>query len=258
MAEIGSTLREARMRARIDISEVETKTKIRAKYLRAIENEEWDLLPGPVYVKSFLKTYADYLGLDSRLLIDEYKRRYERPDHDTHTVATLHRERERAAKGPLIPSWMVTVLVLALILGALYVVGKNVEGNGSTKAPPTNPPHTHHTHHKHTATTATTTTTTTTTQARTVATVHLVPTGSVYVCVKNAEGKALIPGIIYSAGQTIPEVHSSKLLLTLGNDSVTMRANGKPYAIAPSSAAIGLEVLPTGVTTLPTGKGPVC
>src|SRR5438270_18791 len=50
MADIGSTLREARMRARIDISEVEARTKIRAKYLRAIENEEWDLLPGPVYV----------------------------------------------------------------------------------------------------------------------------------------------------------------------------------------------------------------
>ncbi len=54
-------------------------TKIRAKYLRALENEEWDLLPGPVYVKSFLKTYGDFLGLDSRLLVDEFKRRYERP-----------------------------------------------------------------------------------------------------------------------------------------------------------------------------------
>src|SRR5947209_19805371 len=79
MADIGSTLREARMRARIDITEVEARTKIRAKYLRAIENEEWDLLPGPIYVKSFLRTYGDYLGLDSRLLIDDYKHRYERP-----------------------------------------------------------------------------------------------------------------------------------------------------------------------------------
>ena len=64
MAEIGSILRETRMRARIDISEVEAHTKIRAKYLRAIENEDWDLLPGPVFVKSFLKTYGDYLGID--------------------------------------------------------------------------------------------------------------------------------------------------------------------------------------------------
>ena len=70
MPEIGATLREARMRARIDISEIESETKIRAKYLRALENEEWDLLPGPTFVKTFLRTYADYLGLDSRLLVE--------------------------------------------------------------------------------------------------------------------------------------------------------------------------------------------
>src|SRR4051794_32907439 len=77
MHDIGATLREARMRAKIDIIEVERATKIRAKYLRAIENEEWSLLPGATFTKSFLRTYAEYLGLDARLLIDEYKARYE-------------------------------------------------------------------------------------------------------------------------------------------------------------------------------------
>ncbi len=101
MADIGTTLREARIRARIDISEVETRTKIRAKYLRAIENEEWDLLPGPVYVKSFLRTYGDFLGVDSRRLVDEYKRRYERPaDQDVRPISSLGRERERRAPPP--------------------------------------------------------------------------------------------------------------------------------------------------------------
>ena len=65
MPEIGETLREARMRRRIDMAEVEAATKIRAKYLRALENEEWDLLPGPTFVKTFLRTYAEYLGLDA-------------------------------------------------------------------------------------------------------------------------------------------------------------------------------------------------
>ena len=88
------------MRAKIDINEVETRTKIRAKYLRAIENEEWSLLPGDVYVKSFLRTYADYLGLDSRQLIDDYKRRYERPtDHEMRQIAPLGRERDRRERG---------------------------------------------------------------------------------------------------------------------------------------------------------------
>src|SRR6266508_4303635 len=79
MPEIGETLREARMRAKIDVNDVEAATKIRAKYLRALENEEWGLLPGPAFVKSFLRTYADYLGLDGKLLVDEYKLRHERP-----------------------------------------------------------------------------------------------------------------------------------------------------------------------------------
>src|SRR5919109_2974766 len=93
MADIGTTLREARIRARIDISEVEARTKIRAKYLRAIENEEWDLLPGPVYIKSFLRTYGDYLGLDSRMLVEEFKRRYEEPvEHEMRPIAPVRRQ----------------------------------------------------------------------------------------------------------------------------------------------------------------------
>jgi cytoskeleton protein RodZ len=79
MPEIGETLREARMRRRIDMAEVETATKIRAKYLRALESEEWELLPGPTFVKTFLRTYAEYLELDARLLVEEYKQRFERP-----------------------------------------------------------------------------------------------------------------------------------------------------------------------------------
>ncbi len=67
------------MRARIDVSEIEAQTKIRAKYLRALENEEWDLLPGPTFVKSFLRTYAQALGLDGRALVEEYKLHYEHP-----------------------------------------------------------------------------------------------------------------------------------------------------------------------------------
>src|SRR5438477_12505542 len=79
MPEIGESLREARMRARIDVSEIEAKTKIRAKYRRALENEEWGLLPGPTFVKSFLRTYAQALGLDSKALVEEYRLNHESP-----------------------------------------------------------------------------------------------------------------------------------------------------------------------------------
>ena len=52
------------MRQRLDIADVEASTKIRAKYLRALENEEFGMLPGPTFVKTFLRTYAEALGLD--------------------------------------------------------------------------------------------------------------------------------------------------------------------------------------------------
>src|SRR5207248_4698638 len=120
MADIGSTLREARMRARIDISEVEARTKIRAKYLRAIENEEWDLLPGPVYAKSFLRTYGDYLGLDSRMLLDEFRRRYEHPsDHEIRPmggVAARDRDRDRRPSRRRLPSWAPIGVAVIVIL----------------------------------------------------------------------------------------------------------------------------------------------
>ena len=65
------------MRQKIDIADVEAATKIRAKYLRALENEEFGLLPGPTFVKTFLRTYADYLGLDAQLLVEEYRVQHE-------------------------------------------------------------------------------------------------------------------------------------------------------------------------------------
>lgn len=76
MFEIGNTLREARLRRGLNVAECEVGTKIRAKYLRAIEDEHFDVLPSPAYVRGFLTTYADYLGLDGRLFMDEYESRF--------------------------------------------------------------------------------------------------------------------------------------------------------------------------------------
>src|ERR1700761_4687024 len=79
MPEIGATLREARMRERIDGSEIEAQTKIRAKYLRALENEEWGLLAGPTLVKSFLRPYAQALGLADKALVEGSRLHHEKP-----------------------------------------------------------------------------------------------------------------------------------------------------------------------------------
>jgi cytoskeleton protein RodZ len=70
MFEIGSSLRAARMRQGLELSEVERDTRIRAKYLGALEDDRFDVLPGPAYVKWFLRSYADYIGLDGQRLVD--------------------------------------------------------------------------------------------------------------------------------------------------------------------------------------------
>jgi cytoskeletal protein RodZ len=256
MSDIGSTLREARMRERIDISEVETRTKIRAKYLRAIENEEWDLLPGPVYVKSFLRTYGDFLGLDSRMLIDEYKRRYERPtDHELRPIQALGRERDRGPRRPSVPPWVAIAGVLVVVVVALAILGSG--GGGNNKTTSTVGTHAGPSHKHHPRAPATVTTTTTPVVPSTVK-LQLTPTGTVYVCLVDGTGKKLIPGTIFASGQTIPTETAPKLLLTLGNASVTMKVNGTAVTVAPSSSAIGLLIQPSGTTHLSAAKEPTC
>src|ERR687884_1678489 len=124
MPEIGAQLRETRMRRRIDISEVEAATKIRAKYLRALENEEWSLLPGPTFVKTFLRTYAEYLDLDARSLVEEYRQRYERPAGMDITPLNLRQQRRRRRVAPRLGPGVVIVLGIVVLLGALYALGK--------------------------------------------------------------------------------------------------------------------------------------
>ena len=74
---IGQVLEQARARAGLEIADVEERTKIRAKYLRALESEDWGELPSPAYAKGFLRTYSQLLGLDSDALVDEYRRQVE-------------------------------------------------------------------------------------------------------------------------------------------------------------------------------------
>jgi cytoskeleton protein RodZ len=249
--DIGSTLREARIRARVDITEVEAATKIRAKYLRALENEEWDLLPGPVYTRSFLRTYGDYLGLDSRMLTEQFKQRFERPaEHDLRPVSPL--ARDRRARPSRIPPWAPIVLVVVVLVAVLWAVGSTTSSNES--APPVHSSHhktpAHH-HHHHVTIPATAS------KPRKVF-LHMVPTGTVYVCLVNAAGIKLINQQTYAVGQTIPVEHGRRVLLTLGNNSIDLKANGRTIPVAPSANPIRLEITATKVSHIPLSQTPTC
>ena len=254
------------MRGKIDINQVEADTKIHAKYLRAMENEEWELLPGEIYAKTLLRTYADYLGLDSRELVDDYRREHERPtDHDLRPLSS-GRDRERrpggrrrqpappGGRGFPIPPWTIVVLVLAIVGVALYLVGKagnNNNSNGTSAAHKS-------AHHKHKAKHGQKQAPKHHKAAPTSVHLKLVPTGSVYVCLVNAKGHPLIPGTTLSAGQSVPVQVAKTLLLTLGNNSVTLTANGKKVPLAPSSSPIGIKFTPHGHSSLPAANQPQC
>jgi cytoskeleton protein RodZ len=245
MPEIGATLREARMRARIDISEIEAETKIRAKYLRALENEEWGLLPGPAYVRSFLRTYAEALDLDAKLLLEEYKLRHERPsDHDLMPIGAQRRGRRGGRSGPMrpqreprrLPVGVFVGLLLILLFAALYFLGSC--GKDDDPATPG-------------ATTTTGRTTTTKVPARTTTTkasgstarkksttgsstsklvrLQVIPTGPgpVSTCLVDASGQARIPGATLQEGTTNGPYRSTSFRLKLGNGNARLRIDGK-------------------------------
>jgi cytoskeleton protein RodZ len=244
MPEIGETLREARMRRRIDMTEVETATKIRGKYLRALENEEWDLLPGPTFVKSFLRTYAEYLGLDARLLVEEYRQRYERPAPPDLTPFSAARRPGRrpprrarlAAAGPA----LVIVIGAVVLIGFFWVLGTLGDDTETPAGPPDAGQPT---------ATPTPTPGRRKKKKRTAAPpervrLRLEATGAVYVCLVDAGGDQVIDGQTLTAGTRSKVFTSKRFKTNFGNDNVRMIVDGKSYAVAPSADPIGYDLRP--------------
>jgi cytoskeletal protein RodZ len=270
MPEIGATLREARMRARIDVSEIEAQTKIRAKYLRALENEEWDLLPGPTFVKSFLRTYAQALDLDGKALVEEFRRSHERPsESDLQPIGSTARGGSRQRGGPqragpsrayLIGIGVVGLIVVLLVIGLL-------SGGGSSKNPSTTTASNGGTGSGTGTSTNHVGTTpgggagashTTTHTSSTRLTLSLRPTAAVYVCLLGDGGRRLIPGAILNPGVQQPTYHANHFVLVLGNSSVALSINGKPRVVPASSNAIGYSITRAGRRVLTQAQLPTC
>ena len=131
MFEIGTSLREARLRQGLELPELEQATKIRSKYLRALEDEEFEVLPAQTYVKGFLRTYAEYLGLDGQLYVDEYNSRYVAGE-DENPLRTRAQPQGRERR-------LASRLVLAVLVGiaavvALVIAAWKFGGSGSETA----------------------------------------------------------------------------------------------------------------------------
>jgi hypothetical protein len=254
----------------MDITDLETQTKIRAKYLRALENEEWELLPGPAYVKTFLRTYAETLGLDSRVLVEEYKLRFENlSDIERQPIAPTRATTGRYARKPTAPPrGLVVGVVVVALLGALWALGTaGGEEGGETAGQATAPQDTtgggdggeeprdtedgsgdgggdgeEEAEEEEPE------------EVR----LRLEATGPVYVCLADDDG-ILVRGDELAAGEETDDYEAERFRMILGNNAVDMIINGKRRAVPSSQDRILLELTQgRGRQPLPESSAPDC
>jgi cytoskeleton protein RodZ len=244
MPSIGETLREARMRQRLDIADVETRTKIRAKYLRALENEEFGMLPGPTFVKTFLRTYAEMLGLDPHVLVEEYRANYERDDDldlqplGPSTVAGRDRRH-----GPRVGPGSLALLALVVILGVLLAIGLASDDDGGEGQA------------QRTETTEERTATRPEERPAppTRVVLRVVPATATYICVDRGVGTPVLFTDTIEEAQTF---RGKRLRVNLGRRDIELTKNGKPVEVIPGPNPVGFAFTPRRTRELPIGQRP--
>jgi cytoskeletal protein RodZ len=230
------------------MTEVEAATKIRAKYLRALENEEWDLLPGPTFVKTFLRTYAEYLDLDPRLLVEEYRQRYERPSTQDLTPfgagrggANRGRRRQRRPIGPFV---VLLAGALALV-GALYALGV-LWGEPDEKSAPDR------------AASSTPTPRATASPKKKKSSprkkrkaapparvsVRVTAVRPVFVCLVDASGQQVVDGENLAAGEATGTFRSKRFRANFGNGGARVIVDGERFTVPDTGRPIGFEFRP--------------
>ena len=136
---LGSELREARVQRGLTLEQISYETRIRTRYLEALEDERFDDLPGDAYAKGFLRTYADFVGLDGPQMVARYRTRF--PRRAEPAVAPRRQPAYEPRRG-------LAVLVAAaavVVLGVAALVAWQLDtGNGGSNraATPTTAPST--------------------------------------------------------------------------------------------------------------------
>jgi cytoskeletal protein RodZ len=146
-APIGAVLEKARRERGLSLRDVEDATKIRTRYLEGLEREDFSVLPDAVYVQGFLKTYANFLGLNGDEMARDLRNRrsprrdrqqpsyeppqsseFERPLMSPGGLAGAERRR---VSGAAVLTVALALLVIAGVIGALYYVGVQSSGTGT-------------------------------------------------------------------------------------------------------------------------------
>lgn len=251
---IGETLRAARVRRGMELPEVESALKIRARHLHAIEEEEWDSLPAGSYGVAFLRSYAAFLGLDGERIAAEHAGR---PLAAARPATRVESRPPRAGRRRRIPRRAVTALVVLAAAAVLLTVGLATGGGGGSVA--IAPGHagggragTNRGNERGAARD-------TSSAGASEIVLELETTAESWVCVLDQSGRRLVDGVVLPAGSKEGPFHSGSFRIGLGNGEVEMRIDGKDIPVPASSSPLGYAVDSSGRTT-PLGEGerPTC
>jgi len=255
---VGTRLRDARSRRKLSLAEVEEATKIRGRYLRALENEEWDELPGDTYARAFVRTYAALLGLDAERLAEEVRlssggtrpgERLPRVDpRPQRAPRRSHRRRQRIS--PKLLAGLVSAALVALLV-AIGIAGQGssgpaVEQQGGGKS------------QRRLEGGRGRSTAASGQQARRHS-VALRAKAEVWVCLLGGSGRLLVPGLILAPGESAGPFRSGSFTMAFGNGAVAMTLDGRQANIGESSSPVGFSVGADGdLRELPEGQRPSC
>jgi transcriptional regulator with XRE-family HTH domain len=252
-AQVGQALKEARTERGIVLSEVERVTKIRVKFLRAMEEDRWDELPAPAYAHGFLQIYARYLDLDEEELLGRYRETFESEEGSEPVPQGVVRPGQLRRGGSTRPGKPIAIvvaglvalvalgLVIAAALGGSSDGGKAKEHGGAKSAG-----------------TGTTTTTGTTATQPSRTSVELRATADVWVCLVDDRGRAFVDGETLTPDEVRGPFDAPAFDVTFGNGSVDLTVDGQPAKVPPVAEPLGYRITPSGTRPLDPSSQPTC
>jgi len=251
---VGKTLRDARDERGLDLAEVEASTKIHIRFLRALEEEDWGVLPGDAYARAFTRTYADFLGLDGARLAEGRR-------HDAGVLGPAERV-PRIEPDPVVPGERAGHLLglspgaiaalLAIGLVTVVAVAALSGGDGSSsRRPGGDHPATGPQRGGKAAPEAV--------KPVSGASLKLTATAEVWVCLLDASGEPLVDGQILASGGEAGPFRSGSFTVSFGNGEVSMTVNGQQASIPATSSPVGYAIGAGGeMRELAEGERPTC
>ncbi|MED2973256.1 MULTISPECIES: helix-turn-helix domain-containing protein [unclassified Fictibacillus] len=136
MTELGNYLREKREEKGLSLEQLQTETKIQKRYLQAIEEGRYEILPGSFYARAFIKNYSETVGLNFEEVFTQFENEIPKAEKEpTEFVPRSERNKQTLdAKDSVLSSWLPKVLIFAFVLALLIGVWAYLANRGNDGA----------------------------------------------------------------------------------------------------------------------------